>query len=68
MGLLKPEPTLAELEEKEELLEARNRVAAQEFSLVEKRAMAAKLKKEYGLSPSHFAFDFHRILKWLKEH
>jgi len=68
MGFLKPEPSLTELEEKSELLEAKNRVAAQEFSLTEKKVMAAKLKKEYGLSPSHFAFDFHKILKWLKEH
>jgi hypothetical protein len=68
MGFLKPEPSLTELEEKSELLEAKNRVAAQEFSLVEKRAMSAKLKKEYGLTPKHFGADFSKILKWLKEH
>lgn len=67
MGLLKPEKSLAELEEESELLEAKNRKAGLEYSLVEKKAMATKLKKEYGLSPSHFA-NWEAVWRWLKTH
>jgi hypothetical protein len=72
MGILpsfNKEPTIDELEEKTETLEAENRKMGQEVSLEEKKLLIAQLKeRQTGLTPKNFNFDFQAIKQWLKTH
>lgn len=67
MNIFKRERSLSELEEESEILEAEDRKAGFQLSVAEKRAASAELSKR-GLTPKHFAFNFKRILQWLKTH
>lgn len=69
---LKPKKSLSELEEETEQLESEHRKLDAEYSVAEKRAMIAALKKR-GLSPSNFkdgsgGSTWSKVWKWLKEH
>ena len=64
MGFLTPKPTLSELEEETEHLEAENKKASVELSITEKKVATERLKQQ-GLSPKHFGFDWGRIKKYL---
>lgn len=68
MGFFRREKSLAEIEEETERLEAESKKASLEFSVAEKRAMAERLRKEYGLTPKHFGLDWKRIWQWIKTH
>jgi hypothetical protein len=67
MPFWKSKPSLVELEEETEHLEAENKKTSVELSVAQKREAIARLK-ERGLSPKNFSFDFRRILNWLKTH
>lgn len=67
MPFWKSKPSLVELEEETEHLEAENKKTSVELSVAQKREAIARLK-ERGLAPKHFGFDFKRIVSWLKEH
>ena len=65
--IFRKEKTLAELEEETEHKEAENKLAGLEYSLAQKKQMAAELK-ERGLTPKHFGFDWNKIYQWIKSH
>ena len=67
MTLFKRQKSLSEMEEATERLDAENEQLGTQLSIASKRAAIAKLK-ERGLSPSHFNFDYKKIIAWLKTH
>ncbi len=66
LGFGEKQKTIDELEEETENLEAQNRRADGEMTLLQKKVAIARLK-EQGLSPKHFP-DWASIKQWLKTH
>lgn len=66
-NLFKREPSLSDLEEQKERLDAEDEKLGTELSIAQKRMAIAELKKR-GLTPKHFLFDWGKIVQWLKTH
>lgn len=65
--IFKGKKSIGELEEETEHKEAEVRYADQELTLLQKQAMAERLKRS-GLTPGHFSFDWKKIQQFIKSH
>jgi hypothetical protein len=69
---LRPKKSISEIEEETEQLEAENRKTELQYSVAEKQAMIARLKRD-NVNPSLFSkigggLDFTKIWNYIKSH
>lgn len=66
-NFFRPKKSISEIEEESEVLEAEDRRAGLKLSVAQKRQATVALR-QHGLKPSHFSFDYKKIISWLKSH